>query len=775
MNYLASTLAAILVLIVSSSTALQAQAILLDWDQSWDFLSPTRGALPRSSEGIAPHPVGTTAWSAPKADFDATYVGPSFAASSPGFEAGSGNSPLGYGTMTYLGTPLPAPGEFDSIGTLLIAPPSGSRYTSYFRTTFTVPDDGNDYSNPVIRYIMDDGGFIYLDGELILAVNMPGANSTYLATASNTANTETHLREARLNLTPGSLTGGNEESALAGNTTVEKQVSGLLPGEHTIAVALHNYKNDSSDLFLALQVQAGEPRCTLTATISDLAQSDGGTPNNPVDDTVDFTVNVTASGEFGTAWKVMAPGSATHEAGGAYDTDIVISGIPIGEFASGSLNLLIEDADDPLCNAVITVTPPQVIGSNLLTGINIPVTTSSDSDATGWVVNGIERTMSMNSPGGGPWQLTSEVIDLSSSREVLFSGVLQIDDSSSGTEDGDTFLATLIIDGDLDNPVNLITPHDTILPDGILSGAELAPAPGNFILELNHLIPRSANSVQLVIEAINNSASEIFTVRDVVFSQPEGSGPRSPLLVDRVGDTLVFTWPSSTGLLYNLRSVAENFSEDPFGWPVFGDNSSIVATPPENTLTVPLPPDPTRLFVIESFPAPPVSTYFDDFENGVGQWETGSDGGKGTVWELGVPTSGPFRSFSPTNCFATNLDGNYTANTNVWLRSPPIDLTGTESATLRFAHYYDIEAPEAVAPFTVYDFGQLAILDAVDDSELALLVPALADFIADWEEISFTLPADTLNKVIRIEFRLISDDIAFLPGWYVDDVQVTVP
>ena len=199
------------------------------------------------------------------------------------------------------------------------------------------------------------------------------------------------------------------------------------------------------------------------------------------------------------------------------------------------------------------------------------------------------------------------------------------------------------------------------------------------------------------------------------------------------------------------------------------------ATPPENTLTVPLPPDPTRLFVIESFPAPPVSTYFDDFENGVGQWETGSDGGKGTVWELGVPTSGPFRSFSPTNCFATNLDGNYTANTNVWLRSPPIDLTGTESATLRFAHYYDIEAPEAVAPFTVYDFGQLAILDAVDDSELALLVPALADFIADWEEISFTLPADTLNKVIRIEFRLISDDIAFLPGWYVDDVQVTIP
>ncbi len=775
MNFLAPTLAATLTLIVSSSPTLQAQAVLLDWDQSCNFLNPTQGALPRTSGGIAPHPVGTTPWSAPSADFDATYTGPSFSVSSPGFEAGSGNGPLGYGTMNYIGNPIPAPAEFDSLGTFLITPPSGSRYTAYFRTTFTVPDDGNEYTNPVIRYIMDDGGFIYLDGELVLAVNMPGISETYLTTASNTTETETQIREAQLNLPPGSLTGSNEETFIAGNTTVQKQVPALLPGEHTIAVSLHNANNTSSDLLLALQLQAGEPRCTQTATVSNLAQNDGGTPNNPVDDTIDFTVNVTVTGEFGAGWKVMAPGSAAHEAGGAYDTDVVITGIPIGEFTSGSLNLLIEDADDPLCNSVMTVTPPQTIAHDLRTGTPAPVTTFPGSDTTGWVINGIERTMTMNSPGGGPWQLTSEVIDLSSSREVLFTGVLQVDDSSSGTEDSDTFLATLIIDGEIENPVNLITAYDTIAPDGILSGGELAPGPGSFTIELNHLIPRTANSVQLVIEAFNNSGSEFFTVRDLVFSGSGGTAPGIPLEVDRVGDNLVFKWPSGTGLLYNLRSVAENFSEDPFGWPVFGDNSSIVATPPENTLTVPLPPDPTRLFVIESFPAPPVSTYFDDFENGVGQWETGSDGEEGTAWELGVPASGPFESFSPENCFATNLGGNYTANANVWLRSPPIDLTGAEGATLRFAHYYDIEAPELVAPFTVYDFGQLSILDATDDSELALLVPALADFITDWEEISFALPADTLDKVIRIEFRLISDDIAFLPGWYVDDVQVTVP
>ena len=228
MNHLASISTA-LGLIAASSASLQAQAILLDWDQSWNFLSPTQGALPRASEGIAPHPVGTTPWFAPRPDFEATYTGPSFSSSSPGFQAGSASAPLGFGTIDYLGNPIPAPAEFNRI-TILITTPEGSRYTSYYRTTFTVPDDGNEYSNPVIRYIMDDGGFIYLDGELILAVNMPAVSDTYLATTTNNSNTETHLRGASLNLPPGSLTGRNEESGLAGNTIVEKQLASLAPG-----------------------------------------------------------------------------------------------------------------------------------------------------------------------------------------------------------------------------------------------------------------------------------------------------------------------------------------------------------------------------------------------------------------------------------------------------------------------------------------------------------------------------------------------------------------
>ncbi|NIP97080.1 MAG: hypothetical protein GWO24_28060 [Akkermansiaceae bacterium] len=96
-------------------------------------------------------------------------------------------------------------------------------------------------------------------------------------------------------------------------------------------------------------------------------------------------------------------------------------------------------------------------------------------------------------------------------------------------------------------------------------------------------------------------------------------------------------------------------------------------------------------------------------------------------------------------------------------------------ATLRYYQFYDIEPPNAQPPFEVFDFGTVTVLDAADDSELAVLEPALTDFSLDWEEVSFPLPAAAFGKTIRIEFRLSADDVSNYPGWYIDDVQVTIP
>ncbi|NIP96080.1 MAG: hypothetical protein GWO24_22640, partial [Akkermansiaceae bacterium] len=120
-------------------------------------------------------------------------------------------------------------------------------------------------------------------------------------------------------------------------------------------------------------------------------------------------------------------------------------------------------------------------------------------------------------------------------------------------------------------------------------------------------------------------------------------------------------------------------------------HENLEATPPLNTLTIPLPADPERFFALEAFPAPPNSLFSDDLENGIGEWTVGSDGADGTTWELGRPTAGPGAANSGTNCFATNLGGEYGLNANAWLRSPPVDLSTIGEATLRYAQFVDIE------------------------------------------------------------------------------------
>jgi hypothetical protein len=241
--------------------------------------------------------------------------------------------------------------------------------------------------------------------------------------------------------------------------------------------------------------------------------------------------------------------------------------------------------------------------------------------------------------------------------------------------------------------------------------------------------------------------------------------------VSSEGDNLVLTWESQSGQLFNVRSetdlAAGAPNVDPLAWPIYNGHAALVATPPMNTLTIPRPADPTRYFVVEAFPAPPESVFFDDFESGQGGWTVGSDGAAGTAWELGAPASGPSAAKSPVNCFGTNLGGNYELNANVWLRSPSIDLTTAGGATLCYARFRDIE--------TGFDFGSIRALDAATDAELAVIEATVDGVSIDWEVVKKAIPGAALGKVIKLEFRFQSDDIQNYAGWYLDDVLVTVP
>lgn len=254
------------------------------------------------------------------------------------------------------------------------------------------------------------------------------------------------------------------------------------------------------------------------------------------------------------------------------------------------------------------------------------------------------------------------------------------------------------------------------------------------------------------------------------WSKPGGSRLQLEITRDPVAGTLSIEWDSQAGKLYNLRSTTDPASAESKDWPVFDGQMNLPTTPPQNTLTFPFPADGSRYFVVEEFNAPPVSVFSDDLESGQGAWTTGSEGDAGTVWELGPPAplgTGPQGAHSPDNCFATNIDSEYTEDALVWLRSPAIDLTDAVGATLRFFQFKDIEL--------MFDFGTINVLDAADDSVIAELQTGIDDFTADWEEVTRTLPAEALGKNIKIEFRFESDHFDQQPqaGWYLDDVEVT--
>ena len=292
------------------------------------------------------------------------------------------------------------------------------------------------------------------------------------------------------------------------------------------------------------------------------------------------------------------------------------------------------------------------------------------------------------------------------------------------------------------------------------------PNPSRHEYTLNS--PQNATGIRIV-TPYGNAVDEI----EVYGAAAPLVGPTLNISHDVATDDLTIRWNSQDGRLYNVRSEADLSAGAPIDWPIFGGFQDLAATPPENSVTFPMPAETERFFVVEEFPAPPEIIYSDNFENGIGEWLSGSDGREGTAWQLGSPSVvGPLAANSPTNCFGTNLDSDYGFDANVWLLSPAIDLTNAGGATLSYHQFKDIEEPSAQV---VFDLGSLSILDASDNSVLAVIETNITGFTGDWEKVTKAIPAAALGKSIKMEFRLQSDGDFHFPGWYIDDVVVTVP
>ena len=244
------------------------------------------------------------------------------------------------------------------------------------------------------------------------------------------------------------------------------------------------------------------------------------------------------------------------------------------------------------------------------------------------------------------------------------------------------------------------------------------------------------------------------------------------------GNMLELSWDSEPGNLYNIRGESEPEDEpDPLMWGIV--EADIAATPPRNTMLIPFDAgaNPFSLFVVEEFPTPPAEVFNEDFENGQGAWTTIREDEpppaliSTTEWELGTPDGGVFggppAANSGTSCFGTDLDGNYEADTLVRLRSPPVDLSTIASGSVTFWQWRDIEL--------MFDRATVRLLDAADDSEIAILEDDIDGSSSEWEEVTLDFPPEANGKTVILEFVLDSDEFGNQAGYYLDDVCVQGP
>ncbi len=116
------------------------------------------------------------------------------------------------------------------------APASGSRYTTYYRRSFTVADPSQ-YTHLIINVLRDDGAFVFLNGTLVFAdtlVTPPLLHSNLCANATD----DGCGYAAVTNGVPASL---------------------LVPGNNVLAVAVQQSSNTSSDGSFDLMLWGGLP------------------------------------------------------------------------------------------------------------------------------------------------------------------------------------------------------------------------------------------------------------------------------------------------------------------------------------------------------------------------------------------------------------------------------------------------------------------------------------------------------------------------------------
>ncbi len=172
-----------------------------------------------------------------------------------------------------------------------------------------------------------------------------------------------------------------------------------------------------------------------------------------------------------------------------------------------------------------------------------------------------------------------------------------------------------------------------------------------------------------------------------------------------------------------------------------------------------------------------VTLFLDNSEGVDPGW---THGGTNNEWQRGIPTStnisfsqavggsGPLagtrgvRAVGGNRCWGTDLTYTYDQDTDAWLQTPALNLTGVTAPV--FLEYWDWCMLE-----TFYDRCTLEVVDANDNFIGYVDSDTGGDY--DWTLRVYDL-TPFAGQVVKVRWHLVADGIFQRDGWFIDDVRI---
>jgi hypothetical protein len=185
-----------------------------------------------------------------------------------------------------------------------------------------------------------------------------------------------------------------------------------------------------------------------------------------------------------------------------------------------------------------------------------------------------------------------------------------------------------------------------------------------------------------------------------------------------------------------------------------------------------------RLRTLRPLDAP----WADSLEKGRSGWATFDDSAfddetgenlLNTTWQFGTPSNRyAITPHSGSNCWATNLEGQPVDTAIADLLSPAIDLRRGNTARLKFRTWYDTTERSDLLDF---ELCQVAISTNNGAQWSSLVGFGFGDVSDDWEEVDVDISRFTGHVVrIRFNYQLLSFETTDRPGWFVDDLEISL-